>query len=91
MRAGILLVAVLTIGCQQDQGATDTDYLAEYGGNSAIYERIADLSDCAELQNEFDIAAEINDGAEPGTPAHRQSTGYMTATDDRMREVGCYD
>jgi hypothetical protein len=81
------MAAFAVAGCQPAQS---TDYEAEYGGNPAIYERIASLSDCDELQAEFDIAADINDRAEPGTPAHRQSTGYMGATDARMQEVGCY-
>jgi hypothetical protein len=28
---------------------------------------------------------------EPGTPQHKWSTGYMTAVNNRMEEIGCYE
>jgi hypothetical protein len=59
-------------------------------GNPAVYERINGLTDCAELQKEFDTASTHNDGAEPGTDEYRATTAYMEAADARMQEVGCY-
>lgn len=47
-------------------------------GNPDVYNRIASLTDCSELQREFDIADSNN------------QTDYMKAADERMREVGCY-
>lgn len=55
------------------------------GGDPAVYERIAAESDCAKLQEKFDWAKRTHDQLQD--PVY---TEYMAATDDRMREVGCY-
>jgi len=56
-----------------------------------VVERIESLTDCAELQAEFDTASASNERAEPGTTEHRRSLAYMQVADDRLRELGCYD
>lgn len=82
-------------------GDTDTDsgsndpppsnsYMSRYGGQPAVYSRIASETNCSTLQAEFDRAAENNDTAEPGSAEADWTLGYMTAADDRMRAVGCY-
>lgn len=68
-----------------------TSYVDSYGGQPSVYSRIASTTDCAALQEQFNIAGDNNDRAEPGTDAHRWSLGYMKAADDRMEAVGCYD
>lgn len=50
-------------------------------GSPAVYDRIAGLTDCAQVQQEFDTA-ETN-GGEAGT-------AYMKAADERMKELDCY-
>lgn len=65
------------------------DYMSEFGGNPEVYARIQSLSDCAALQSEFDQAE--SNLQEPGTPQYRWGLGYMKASDDRMREIGCYE
>lgn len=65
-------------------------YLAEYGGDLQSYEEIFALTDCALLQDKFDTAAANNDRETPGTPLFRITLGYMTATDQHMRDIGCY-
>lgn len=88
--AVVILSALLLVACDSDGGdAGGNNYQAEYGGSASVYARIAGLSDCAALQEEFDTAADNNDRAEPGTPQHRQTLGYMTAALDRMEAVGC--
>jgi hypothetical protein len=68
-----------------------SDYMDEYGGNPDVYARILSSTDCATLQNEFDQAEENLTLQEPGTPEYSWGLGYMKASDDRMREIGCYE
>lgn len=58
-------------------------------GDPEVYKRIAATKDCAELQREFDTASASHDRATNQTQ-REWTTGYMTAADERMREVGCY-
>jgi hypothetical protein len=69
---------------------TVDEYLQDYGGNVNVYNRITTLDDCAALQAEFDIASENNLLHEPGSPESKETTGYMTAANNRMEEIGCY-
>jgi hypothetical protein len=82
---GVLVIAVLMFGCQ----STPTDPAAQYGGSAEVYNRIARETDCATLQDEFDVAADANDRAEPGTDQHRWSLGYMKAAEARMQSLAC--
>jgi hypothetical protein len=59
-------------------------------GSSLVYQRINSMTDCGDVQTQFDIAAENNDRATPGTDQHRQSLDYMEAADARLRALGCY-
>ena len=65
-------------------------YISRYGGQATVYSRIATMTGCTALQAEFDKAAANNDRAEPGTAEHKWTLGYMTAADDRMRDLDCY-
>ena len=58
-------------------------------GDPEVYKRIAATKDCAELQREFDTASANHDRAATGVQ-RETATAYMTAADERMREVGCY-
>lgn len=71
--------------------ASVSSYLNEYGGDRSAYSRILDSSDCNDLQDQFDTAANNNDREEPGTPLFRATLGYMQAADDRLEAAGCYD
>jgi hypothetical protein len=65
---------------------------ADRPGNPDVYRRIAKLTDCARLQDEFDTA-ETNherDIARGRTDLAEIDTSYMTAADERMQQVGCY-
>lgn len=55
-------------------------------GNPDVYNRIASLTDCAELQREFDQA----DANRAISDDPSIQTEYMKAADDRMEEIGCY-
>lgn len=65
-------------------------YVDQHGGSLEAYRRIRAMTDCTVLQGEFDQAAANHDAAEAGSPAALAATGFMTAADDRMRELGCY-
>jgi hypothetical protein len=71
--------------------ATAQAYFDEYGGDLAVYERILGMTDCGELQEQFDLAAGNNETAEPGTDEARWTLGYMTAADEQLEASGCYD
>jgi hypothetical protein len=85
----ICLVAVIAI--ETSDTVTKTDYIKEYGGNPEVYARIAASNDCAALQNEFDQAEQNLSLQAPGTPEYKWGLGYMKASDDRMKEIGCYE
>ena len=65
-------------------------YLEEYGGMYDVYAEIISLSDCTQLQEKFDIASENNKRETAGTTNFKATLGYMMASDDRMKELGCY-
>lgn len=86
----IALIAQIACGSSAPVAKTADDYVQEYGGNVDVFNRILALSDCLLLQEEFDIASGNNELATPGTPEHKESLGYMTAADDRMKALSCY-
>ena len=83
----ICIVAIVAI----EWSDSKPDYMSEYGGSPEVYARIAALSDCAALQNEFDQAEQNLSAQDPGTPQYKWGLGYMKASDDRMKEIGCYN
>jgi hypothetical protein len=85
---GVAAIAIQA-GDSSSKAKTTSDYMDEFGGNPDVYARILAMTDCATLQNEFDQAEE--NLQEPGTPQYRWGLGYMKASDDRMREIGCYE
>lgn len=61
-------------------------------GSSAVYERIAALTDCPSLQREFDTAdANGKRDREAGRAEQAAwATAYMRAADERMKSLKCY-
>jgi peptidyl-tRNA hydrolase len=61
-------------------------------GNPKVYARIEAMTDCGQLQEQFDIAEanQFRDIDRGRTDLAEASTAYMQAADERMREVGCY-
>lgn len=87
-----LAIAILAVTNQGDSGPPQIgDYIGEYGGERSVYSDILGSSNCSELQGMFDTAANNNDRETPGTRLFEVTLGYMTAADDRMEYVGCYD
>jgi hypothetical protein len=61
-------------------------------GDPAVYARIAKMTDCATLQEQFDIAEQTSQrpGGPQGATWSEIGIAYMQAADERMREVDCY-
>ena len=60
--------------------------------NAAVVSRIRSLTDCAELQREFDIAADNHDiqSAQGDLTMMQVSSEYMEIAYDRAESLGCY-
>lgn len=85
----VLILVSLACGSSTPSTKTVDDYMSEYGGNRDVYEKILSLNDCALLQEQFNIAADNNQRETPGTANHKATLGYMIASDDRMKAMGC--
>lgn len=66
-------------------------YLKEYGGSEAAYLEILTSTDCAFLQEKFNTASNNNAREQAGTEAFSWTLGYMTAANEHMKELGCYE
>lgn len=95
-RKSLLFLLILAIfsslisSCETNRPSNPDEYVAEYGGNRDVYAQILSMTDCAKLQEQFDLASQNNLRETPGTPAFKWTTGYMAAADNTMKEVGCY-
>lgn len=89
----LLLVLVLANAAGLTDGGTRSgsssapyaDIQEKYGGEPAVYRRIAGISDCVALQAELETASENYDRT-----SDRHSIGYMEAADRRLEAAGCY-
>lgn len=61
-------------------------------GDPAVHRRIARMTDCTKLQREFDIADENHrrESRAGNIDVMLIVSSYMSAADDRMRQIGCY-
>lgn len=59
-------------------------------GLSEVYDDIAAISDCGELQAGFDRNMDDAERRQPGTHLRDVVLSYADAYDDRMRDLGCY-
>lgn len=60
-------------------------------GNPDVYARIEAMTDCGDLQEQFDIAMDSADRRDSGDPLRTASLAYAKAADDRMQKLDCYD
>lgn len=86
----ICVVAALAIETS-DTRTRAQKYAEEYDGSLQVYEEIFSLTDCSALQKHFDTAYANNQASQPGTIYSKRAIGFMTAADERMREIGCYE
>ena len=84
-----LLLCLASLACLGPGLATPGDYVDRFGGDITIYTRILQMTDCTELQREFERADESSKQQAPGTQEYQMSIGYRTAADNRMKEVEC--
>ena len=61
-------------------------------GSPEVYARIDKLTDCNELQKQFDLAEQTSQrpGGPQGATWSEIGIAYMNAADERLRKVGCY-
>ena len=61
-------------------------------GDPAVYARIAKMTDCDALQEQFDLAERTRqrEGGPQGATWSEIGIAYMQAADERMREIDCY-
>lgn len=86
MRKAVISLAVLAVcvlGCAAPGPAPEV-------GNPEVHARIRALTDCGELQREFDVAMVAVDARQPGDAMRTVSTSYAMTADARMRALGCY-
>lgn len=86
----VCLLAMLAIN-NTDTRPRHIQFAEEYDGSPDVYFEIFNSTDCDFLQEKFDTAYAANQAAEAGTIYSKRSIGFMTATDERMREIGCYE
>src|SRR5262245_37650747 len=79
--AGIGLVVALFAWASR---MSTSDYVSVYGGAPQVYAQIAGDLDCTRLQATFDRAWATHERA-----GYRYATGYMTAAERRMEQLGC--
>jgi hypothetical protein len=84
-----VVLCLVSLACLAPALLTPGDYVEEFGGDIAVYTRILEMTDCTELQREFERADENSKLQEPGTQGYRWSIGYRTAAENRIKEVEC--
>jgi hypothetical protein len=84
-----LVLCLASLACLGPSLATPGDYVERFGGDISIYTRILQMTDCTELQREFERADESSKQQAPDTLEYKVSIGYRTAAENRMKEVEC--
>ena len=84
----LLSIGIVACATGTPRVQTADDYVKEFGGNVDVYRTILALEDCGELQVQFDTAYD-NSLRDAGTPKFKWSEGYMTAANNRMKEIAC--
>ena len=76
-----------------EEAITPEFYVEKYGGKAEVYAEIMASEDCTTLQETFDRAVGNNEVAVNNNDEfkRRYTLGYMTVSDERMREIGCYE
>ena len=84
-----LVLCLASLACLTPALLTPGDYVEKFGGDVAVYTRILEMTDCTELQREFERADEDAKRQDPGSLQYNASIGYKTAAENRIREVEC--
>jgi hypothetical protein len=70
--------------------AVSHEYEPARPGSATVYAEIETSTDCVWLQETFDRAYANHGRASYGSGEREWTRGYMHASDDRMREIGCF-
>lgn len=89
MRAGILLILLLTACGGAPATPRAQDYIEEYGGSVVAIEAILAETDCGELAATFDAANANANSFGVATERGSEQRGRMAAADDRLDALGC--
>jgi hypothetical protein len=84
-----LVLCLASLACLTPTLATPGDYIKKFGGDVTTYTRILEMTDCTELQREFERADEASKLQAPDTQEYQATMGYRTAAENRMKEVEC--
>ena len=84
----LLILSLASLACLGSL-RTPGEYMDRFGGDISTYVHILELTDCTELQREFERADEALKQQESGTQEYQASLGYRTAAENRMKEVEC--
>jgi hypothetical protein len=85
-----LVCVVAVIAIESGPSKTKAErYAEEYNGSVDAYNDIFNSNDCDFLQSSFDRSYETTQSA-PGTIHSQRAIGFMEASDERMKEIGCY-
>jgi len=94
--AGAVGVAALSLRDGSGGPASSTAdrtsaYVDDYGGLAEVYDQILGETDCATLQEGLDTAAgnADRDEARGRMDLRTIDVGYMLASEERLREMGC--
>jgi len=86
----LLVLCLVMLACGSSVPKTADDYVKQYGGSLEVYQQILTSNDCAWLQKQFDQAYENSELFEAGSVQHKRATGFMTASNKQMEDIGCY-
>ncbi len=85
-----VVCGVAALAMNTGSGTKAEQYAREYDGSLQAYEAIFSSQDCAWLQGQFDNAYQSSETSQPGTSTYQRAIGFMKASDERMKEIGCY-
>ena len=84
-----VVLCLASLACLTPALLTPGDYVEKFGGEISVYTRILEMTDCTELQREFERADESVKLYESDTLEYKASIGYRTAAENRIKEVEC--
>lgn len=86
----IVVLGIVAIGVVVGIVASRTSTPPARPGSAVVYDRIASLTDCGQLQREFDTASTNRDrDVSRSSDLAAVDLSYMQAAQDRLKAVGC--
>jgi PBP1b-binding outer membrane lipoprotein LpoB len=82
----VVALALLLVGCSEEEESGDG---VERIGSADVYDRIESMSDCDELQEEFDTAMDNVERQPAGLDARDIPMSYAEAAENRRQQLDC--